>query len=236
MSEIVLGKNVVVFRYNESISEWTPYACYRSCTLSIDREVVETSITGNGFARTFEYGAISYTGALEGLLELEKPNNWSGADAIVQQLAGEKQLMRFEYESVNGDIFTFEATFLITNNTITSSFDNVTTDSVSLQGSGMPTIVYTPTPIIQGIMYRTEFILPAGETEVTIPEVNGVTIENIIGVGLDGYDYPNIIGAGTPVGTEVRYTPAGAVLKFPYADADNNRNGFIQYQIIYEGS
>lgn len=234
--ELVMGKNVVVFTYDPSISVWVPYACYRSCTLSIDSEMIETSITGNGPYRTFTYGAKTFTGAVEGLLELEKANHYGGADMIVKQMTNEVLLMRFEYESRKGDVFIFEASFLFTNNSITSSFDNVSTDSVSLQGSGIPALIYTPTPIIQGIMYREEFVLLAGNTEVTVPEIDGVTIENIIGVGLDGYDYPNIIAAGTPIGTEVRYTPAGAVLKFPYGDIENDRNGFIQYQIIYEGS
>lgn len=236
MGNLVKGKNVTVFKYEDSISVWVPYACARSCTFSFDTSFLETSITGQGAFRTYVPEAHSFTGSLEGLTQLEKVNHLSIADLMAIQINMEVMLMRFEDVSDDGDVFTKEALFFITNTTQTASFDNVATFSVALQGTGELTLIYTPTPIIQGIMYRQEFVLLAGETDVTVPEVDGVTIENIIGVGLDGYDYPNVISAGTPIGTEVRYTQAGAALRFPYADADNDRNGFIQYQIIYEAS
>ncbi len=233
---IVLGKNVTVFKFDDSIDVWVPFACARSCSFVVETDSIETSITGAGKNRTFIPRSNSFTGALDGVTQLEKANHLSVADFMAMQLAHEILLMRFEDISNDGDSFVKEGSMFITNTTQTASLDNVATFSVALQGTGPITLIYTPTPIIQGIMYREEFVLLAGETEVTVPEVDGVTIENIIGVGLDGYDYPNIISAGTPVGTEVRYTPSGAVLKFPYQDDDNDRNGFIQYQIIYEGS
>lgn len=236
MGNLVKGKNGTVFKYDASITAWVPYACARACTFSLDTSSIETSITGAGRTRTFIPQAHTYTGSLDGVTQLKKANHLSIADLMALQLDLTVMLIRFEDVSDNGDVFTKEAMFFITNTTQTASFDNVATFSVALQGTGPLTLIYTPTPIIQGIMYRQEFVLPAGQTDVTVPEVDGVTIENIIGVGLDGYDYPNVISAGTPIGTEVRYTPAGSVLRFPYADADNDRNGFIQYQIVYEAS
>lgn len=236
MGYLVRGENVTVLKYDTGVNAWVPYACARSCTFTVETSSIETSITGAGKFRTFRPQANTFTGSLEGLTQLEKPNHISIADLMQIQITHEMMLMRFEDVSDNGDVFTKEAEFFITNCTQTASFDNVATFSVNLQGTGELTLIYTPTPIIQGVMYRQEFVLLATETDVTVPEVDGVTIENIIGVGLDGYDYPNIIAAGTPIGTEVRYTPSGAVLRFPYADADLDRNGFIQYQIIYEGS
>ena len=235
-NNLVLGENVTVFKYEPSISVWVPYACARSCSLSVETDTIETSITGAGKFRTYIPQSNRFTGSLEGVTQLEKVNHLSVADLMAIQITHEVMLMRFEDISNDGDVFTKEALFFITNTTQTASFDNVATFSVALQGTGALTLIYTPTPIIQGIMYRQEFVLLAGETDITVPEVDGVEIDDIIGVGLDGYDYPNIISAGTPVGSEVRFTSAGAVLRFPYADFDNDRNGFIQYQIIYEAS
>lgn len=235
-SNFVLGKNVTVFKFDESITAWVPYACARSCNFTLDIDTIETSISGSGKFRTYLPVSNAFTGDTEGLTQLGKANHLSVADLMQLALNHTIMLMRFEDIAENGDAFIKEAYFFITNVTQTASFDNVATFSVTLQGTGELTLVYEPTPIIQGVMYRQEFILPAGETEVTIPQVNGVSIENIIGVGLDGYDYPNIIGSGTPIGSEVKYISAGAKLTFPYADADYDRNGFIQYQIIYEAS
>ena len=236
MGNLVKGKNVTVFKFDDSIDVWVPYACARACTFSLDTDTIETSITGSGKFKTLLPRSNSFNGSLDGVTQLMKENHLSIADLMALQLAHTIMLMRFEDISDDGDVFTKEAMFFITNCTQTASFDNVATFSVALQGTGPLTLIYTPTPIIQGIMYREEFTLLAGETDITVPEVDGVTLENIIGVGLDGYDYPNIISAGTPIGSEVRYTASGAVLRFPYADADNDRKGFIQYQIIYEAS
>ena len=236
MGNLVKGRNVTVFKFVPGPNTWVPYACARSCSFSLDTDSIETSITGAGAFRTFLPRANSFTGSLEGITQLEMANRLSIADLMALQIAHTIMLLRFEDINDDGDAFIKEAMFFITNTTQTASFDNVATFSVALQGTGGLTLIYTPTVIRTGIMYRQEFTLVAGETEVTVPEVDGVTIENIIGIGLDMADYPIIISAGTPIGTEVKYESAGATITFPYPDADATRYGFIQYQIIYEGS
>ena len=236
MSNIVVGKNVIVFKFDASLSAWVPYACARSCTFTLETSSLETSITDAGTFRTYIPQSHTFTADMEGLTQLKKANHLSIADLMKLQIDMEIMLMRFQDESNNGDVFIKEAMFFIKQSTQTSSFDNVATFSVSLQGTGALTLVYTPTPIINPVMYREQFVLPAGETSVTVPAVNGVAIDDVIGIGLEFSGYPDIIGSGTPIGQEVLYQPSGATLTFPYPDFDTDRKGFIQYQIIYEGS
>jgi hypothetical protein len=235
MSELVKGENVTVFKYESSINVWVPYACARSCSFSIETDTIETSITGSGKYRTFVPRSNASTGSLEGLTQLEKVNNLSIADLIQLQVNHEILLMRWEDISDNGDVFTKELEMFITNTTQTASFDNVATFSVSLQGTGPITLVYTPTPIIQGIMYRKEFILPANEDSIVLSELNGVSIDNVISIILDNSDASIIIGSGTPIGQEVKYNSSGATITFPFA-TDIDLNGYVSYQIIYEAS
>jgi hypothetical protein len=235
MSELVKGENVTVFKYVASINAWVPYACARSCSFSIETDTIETSITGSGKYRTFVPRSNASTGSLEGLTQLEKINNLSISDLIQLQVDHEILLMRWEDVSDNGDVFTKELEMFITNTTQTASFDNVATFSVSLQGTGPITLVYTPTPLIQGIMYRKEFILPANEDSIVLSELNGVTIDNVISIILDNSDASIIIGSGTPIGQEVKYNSSGATITFPFA-TDIDLNGYVSYQIIYEAS
>lgn len=234
-SNLVLGENVTVFKYESSINVWVPYACARSCSFNVDTDSIETSITGAGKFRTYLPVANSFTGSLEGLTQLNTANNLSVADLMALQLAHTLLLMRFEDISNSGNVFTKEGYFFITNITQTASFDNVATFSVALQGTGALTLIYTPTPIIQGIMYRHEFVLPAGDLSVTLIELNGVTITNVISIVVDNTDASIIIGSGTPIGQEVKYNPVGAVVTFPFAP-DVDLNCYIAYQIIYEAS
>jgi hypothetical protein len=235
MSEIVKGENVTVFKYVQSINAWVPYACARSCSFSVETDTIETSITGSGKYRTFIPRSNASTGSLEGLTQLEKVNNFSIADLIAMQIAHEILLMRWEDISDNGDVFTKELEMFITNTTQTASFDNVATFSVSLQGTGPITLVYTPTPLIQGIMYRKEFILPANDDSIILAELDGVCIDNVISIILDNSDASIIIGSGTPIGQEVKYNSSGATITFPFA-TDIDLNGYVSYQIIYEAS
>jgi hypothetical protein len=235
MSNIVKGENVTVFKYDSSVLGWIPYACARSCSFTIETDTIETSIKGSGKYRTFVPRSNASTGSLEGLTQLGAANNLSIADLITLQLSHEILLMRWEDVADNGQIFTKQLEMFITNTTQTASFDNVATFSVSLQGTGSIELVYTPTPIIQGIMYRKEFILPAGEDSIELSELDGVSIENIISIVLDNSDASIITGSGTPVGQEVKYTSAGAVITFPFP-TDIDLNGYVSYQIIYEAS
>jgi len=235
MSNIVRGENVTVFKYDDSIFAWVPYACARSCSFVIETDTIETSITGSGKYRTFIPRSNASTGSLEGLTQLGLVNNLSVADLITLQINHEILLMRWEDVADNGQVFTKELEMFITNTTQTASFDNVATFSVSLQGTGTITLVYTPTPIIQGIMYRKEFIVPANEDSIVLAELDGITIDNIISIILDNSDASIIIGSGTPIGQEVKYNSSGATITFPFA-SDIDLNGYVSYQIIYEAS
>jgi predicted secreted protein len=171
MSKIVQGKDCVVFKWNVSLSVWVPYACARSSTITITTDVLETSITGSGKYRTFLPVANSFTGSIEGLMQLMKTNTVSIADLIALQLAHTVLLMRFVNENEEGDIFTMEANFYLTSSGITSSFDNVNTFSCELKGTGPLTLIYTPTPVISGRMNRKEFTLPLSDDSIVITEL-----------------------------------------------------------------
>lgn len=88
-----------------------------------------------------------------------------------------------------------------------------------------------PLPVSNAFMNREDFILSATQTGVTLTALSAMPISQVMSVVLDGYDYPNIISSGTPVEDQVKYNSIGAVLTFPYADANNNRNGYVMYQI-----
>lgn len=229
---LVRGKNVAVLFWNADEGVWFPYACGRSCSLNVATDFIETSVSGQGVWRTNVPMANSFTGNIDGLMNLEKVNFLSIADLRAKQYAQTRLLVRFQREDDDAHIYTDEFYCYISGSTDTNSFDNVSTFTIDLIGDGAITQIFTPSPIANGKMFREQFILPATEVTVTTSDITATTFDNIISVVLDGYDYPVIINTGTPIGDEVKAVVATGVITFPYADADNDRNGYIEYQII----
>jgi uncharacterized protein (TIGR02145 family) len=139
----VNGKDAVLYKYNETTLEWVPFGCARSITLDISREMVETSITGNGVFKTYIPGAGSVTGTIEGLVFI----NWVETDMITMKtmydyiIQGAPMTLKYYEEDTNGTTYLKkEITAYIESLNETSSFDNMNTFTANFRGIGAPTI------------------------------------------------------------------------------------------------
>jgi len=233
MSKLVAGENFIFHIYNGGV--WKPYYCARSGNIQVNTETIETSTTGAGVWRTYETTANSFSGQIDGVMSVDTNTSIQWSELRTLQFAQTKLLCRFTATSGAGDLYIEEAYFIITNSVATGSFDGVATFSVSLQGTGAITQIYTPpTPNPTGTVYRypaagaTAPVTP-GESVVTIA---GLGSKTILSVFKDGIGNNDIILTGTPVDKEVLYQTSGSNGIFTWAQAFDGENFYILYQNI----
>lgn len=150
-TERVRGKNVLVFI--KSGTEMKLYACGRSCTLDVETEFIETSVSGSGRFSTYAPTKTSFSGTLTGVFMINKVGMLSLADLRQSQIAQTKLLMRFQRTSDKGEVYTEEASFFISRTSDEGSYDNISTFNIDLKGTGVIAAVFA-----SGLTINTENI------------------------------------------------------------------------------
>lgn len=212
---LIQGKNVVVYIYTNGA--WRLYSCARTATLNRSTSIIETSVTGSGNWASFKAQKHSFTGTIDGLINLDDPGILTLPDLVQMQIAMVPLLMRYQRTDEAGNVYTDQATFIITGSTDTGAFDGIATFSIELQGTGSITQIFTPTtqpiPIVKIYPVVGDTLAAAGgETSFTIPLLIG---KDIIGVWKDGVKNNAIITSGSPASKEVKYETS--IGKFTWA-------------------
>lgn len=134
----VNGKDVILTIEDDEY----PIVCARSIQFDISREMIETSVTGSGFTRTFVPGAIEWSGSIEGLTFISDLTNNGDTYSIYQiLLTGSKvKLVWYEEDFDNAYFLKKEGYGYINGISEVSSFDNVVTFNANFTGSGPITI------------------------------------------------------------------------------------------------
>ena len=207
---LVRGENFVFYIFTGG--SWKPYVCARSGNMSIDTDLIETTVTGSGNYKTFKPTVHSFSASIDGVISLNVSSSLTLPDLQALQLAKTKMLCRFIQTSEAGDIYTKEAYFYITNSTDTGSFDGVATFQLSLRGTGSITQIFTPPSPTTGQVYR--YPAPGNTAPPTIGSTSwtaiGLGTKNIIEAVKDGRGSADIILSGTPIGNEVLYETVGS--------------------------
>ena len=199
---LVRGENVVVEFYDDG--NWKPYACARSCSLSTVTELIETSVKGAGKFKYFTPTQNSFTGNIDGITALDVAGSLTLYKLRQYQLGHVLQRARFTRAANDGVGFYIDTVdFYITNITDISSFDNISTFTVELQGSGVLDQTIIEPPVIITKVKRYEFTASGGETGFTEPLLIN---KDILEVNKDGLGNSKIIDAPTsPASKEVSY-------------------------------
>ena len=220
---LVTGKNVIIAEFNSVLNAYVVYGCAKSCSLNLGTEFIETTVKGTGRFKTFVPAGLSFTGTLEGLTSLGNTNLLSLADLRQRQIAGTALQIRIARTSESGSIYNDEGTFFIESTEDSSSFDSVSSFTVSIKGTGILTQNYTPTEILANVR-RFEYTGINGETNIVnvIDKATGGTItlagKTLLGFYVDGIGYSKMVGA-SPVNKEFAF---------------NSLNGQIQIAIPIE--
>ncbi len=198
---IVRGENCVLEFYNSG--NWEPYACARSITLSTTTELIEVSVTGAGKFKHFTPTVNSFSGNADGVTHLNKPGFVTLYQLRQFQLAHVLQRARFTRESDDGNFYIDIVDFFLTNVTDTSSFDNISTFTIELQGSGVLGQTIIEPPLIITAVKRFEYTAVGGELGFDEALLYN---KDILSVNKDGIGNSKIVTTGSPASKEVKYT------------------------------
>ncbi len=131
---IVNGKNVRLLIYDSG--RYRLHSCATSCTININTSVVETSVTGSGQWASFAPQKHSWDGTIDGIVNIDDPDNLTLEDLIALQIANTKLVMRYENIDGGGNETALGGEFYIINSSSTGDVNNAATFSVSFQGTG----------------------------------------------------------------------------------------------------
>ncbi len=224
---LIKGQNAIFYVYDDG--QWKPIICARSGTFNTTAETIETSISGTGVWRTFEYTALTWTASFEGLIFLDGTNELTASDIRAFQFSREKILLRYQRTDTAGNVYTDEGYGLITGVSDSGDFQSALSFTIEFRGTGPLVIVYTPTPIDPTAkVKRLEYTGTAGETFFTSASLIG---RDLLDVVVDGIGRSKIITAGTPVGQEAKYTSGTGRIDLPI-QLDSGVEVYVLYQDI----
>lgn len=224
---LIRGEKVILYIYDGGL--WKPVVCGRTCNLTTNADSIETSITGSGSWRTYEYTALTWTASLEGLMYLQKVNSLSTPDLRAMQYSLQKVLIRYQRTDESGNVYLEEGTGIITSISDTGENASAVTFSIEIKGTGGLTTVFTPTPINPTAkVKRYEYTATGGETSFSAAALQG---KDIVAVALDGIMRSKIITAGTPTDQEAKYVSGTGAIIFPMA-LDADMEAIVLYQDI----
>ena len=198
---LVKGENVIVTIYNGG--EWQTYACGKSASISIDTDLIETSTTGTGINRTYLPTANTFSGTIDGLVNLDTPGMVTLPSLIALQLSQQLLNTRFTFIDEAENVFIFNANFYITNTSVSGAFSDAASFNIQMKGTGVPSTSSTPvTPIITQVK-RYDFTTSQDQTTVTVPAISGKYILEFVTDGIGNAEI--LTGSETPIDKEVVY-------------------------------
>lgn len=144
MGKVVGTDAVLLMKYGAT---YYPIGCAKSINFELVTEFLETSVTGSGTFRTYIPSAKTFSGTLEGVTFLSGPDypNVTGKFSMgnLYDLVGALLQVRFYEEDTASENFLQKDCYIyIETISEASSFDNITTFSLTFKGTGTPVITY----------------------------------------------------------------------------------------------
>lgn len=208
---LIRGENVVIFLFDGD--QWKPVICGKSCSITTVAETIETSITGSGNWRTYEYAGFTWSANIEGATNLDQDNTITLNDFRLKQRDREKIQIKYQRTDQDSNVYTDQGYALITNVSDSGAIDDLNLYTIELQGSGPLTLGTTPTPINPNAkVKRFEYTAPGGSDGFSDSTLLN---RDVIEVVADGIGRCRIITSGSPVGQEVLYDVSAGSLTFP---------------------
>lgn len=224
---LVRGENVILYVYDDG--QWKPIICGRSCSIVTNAETIETSISGSGIWRTYEYAGMTWEMSIDAAVKFDVTNTLALSDMRAKQISREKILCRYERTDESANVYVDEGYGLITSVSDSGELDSVASFNVTIKGTGPITMIFTPTPIDPTAkVKRYEYEATGGEASITSATLIG---KDILDVVIDGIGRSKIITAGTPVDQEVKYTTGTGTITFAIP-LDSEMQVYILYQDI----
>ena len=213
MAEPVIGKNIMLYRYDAETETDIPFACSTNCSFNVTVDQKEVTSQSSAWYREYRNDIASWNITCDGLVTLD---NYGYLFLLELQQSRESIIVKFVIDNGVDGLVIISGTCNMTSLTINGPYKDIATYSVSLQGSGAygtsgTSITPSGTVIVGGSVYSKGYTASGGETTVTWSDMIGKTC---LYVSRGGIDVQNIIVSGTPVDEEVKWNSLTGVLTF----------------------
>lgn len=212
----VIGKNIMLYKYDAETETDIPFACSTNATFNVQVDQKEVTSQSSAWYREFKNDIASWTITCDGLVTL---NGYGYLFLLEQQQAREQILVKFVIDNGVDGLVIISGNCNLTNLSINAPYKEVGTYSVSLQGSGAygtsgTSIDPSGVVIIGGSVYMKQYTAAGGETTITWSDMVG---KSALDVTRGGIDVQEIISTGTPIDEQVKWNSTTGVLTFSRA-------------------
>ena len=139
MAQLINGRNIVLYYYDETTYEDVPFACATASTLAIQTETKEITSQTSAFFREFKPDVISWNISASGFMILNTEYNYLAILGLVTN----RTMFTAKFVIDNGTVYglsIFTGRVVITSLTLDGQDDQLGTYSLELQGSGQYSI------------------------------------------------------------------------------------------------
>ena len=212
----VIGKNIMLYKYDALTETDIPFACSTNATWSVQVDQKEVTSQTSAWYREYKNDIASWSVTCDGLVTL---NGYGYLFLLEQQQAREQILVKFVIDNGVDGLVIISGNCNLTNLNINAPYKEVGTYSVTLQGSGAygtsgTSITPSGTVIIGGSVYTKGYTAAGGETTITWADMVG---KGALYVSRGGVDVQDIISTGTPIDEQVKWVSTTGVLTFSRA-------------------
>lgn len=213
MAENVIGKNIMLYKYDAETETDIPFACSTNCSFNVTVDQKEVTSQSSAWYREYRNDIASWNITCDGLVTLD---NYGYLFLLELQQSRESIIVKFVIDNGVDGLVIISGTCNMTSLTINGPYKDIATYSVSLQGSGAygtsgTSITPSGTVIVGGSVYSKGYTAIGGETTITWSDMLGKTC---LYVSRGGVDVQAIITSGTPVDEEVKWNSVTGVLTF----------------------
>ena len=213
MADKVIGKNIMLYKYDAETETDIPFACSTNATFSVSVDQKEVTSQSSAWYREYRNDIASWQVTCDGLVTLD---NYGYLFLLEQQQNRETILVKFVIDNGVDGLVIISGNANLTSLSINGPYKDIATYSVTLQGTGAygtsgTSISPSGVVIVGGSVYSKGYTAAGGETTITWSDMIGKTC---LYVSRGGIDVQNIITSGTPIDEEVKWDTLTGVLTF----------------------
>ena len=212
MPDAVKGDGVIF--YAKLGTTFYPFACAKDVTITHTTDKIELAPYTSGKWRSYIYGRTTGTISSNGVIKVVPDTGKNGIFDLLDSLKEHFIILtKYTVQDPQGNSKTYEVPCLIDEISMTGAIGSLATYSFTLTMNGDPSfdqvVVNTPLTDVDSWGYTAT----GGETTISDPVILGVDVLDVRrnGIGLE------VITAGVPTGSQVKYTSGSGSLEFGMA-------------------
>ena len=213
MADKVIGKNIMLYKYDSLTETDIPFACSTNATFSVNVDQKEVTSQSSAWYREYRNDIASWQVTCDGLVTLD---NYGYLFLLQQQQNRETILVKFVIDNGVDGLVIISGNANLTSLSINGPYKDIATYSVTLQGTGAygtsgTSITPSGTVIVGGSVYSKGYTGLGTETTITWTDMIG---KECLYVSRGGIDVQTILTTGSPIDEEVKWDSTTGILTF----------------------